>query len=87
MTSAIAKADKYLDLLHYAKSARLLDPCQRPKLSRDGAQYTTEVEDIKRKITDPKRLQVRVIPIGVRIPEAEWNYYRDEVQEVQGDSS
>ena len=84
LASAIAKADRYLDLLHYAKSARLFDPRQRPKLSRDVAQYTTEVEDIKRKVTDPKRAQVRVIPIGVKIPEAEWEYYWDEVPEMEG---
>ena len=85
LTSAMAKADKYLDLLHYAKSARLFDPRQRPKLSRDVAQYTTEVEDIKCKISEPKRLQVRVIPIGVRMPEAEWKYYWDDVPEMQGE--
>ena len=54
----MAKAEKYLDLLHYAKSARLFDPRQRPKLSRDVAHYTTKVEDTKHKLTDPKRVQV-----------------------------
>lgn len=63
------KADKYLAKLGYAKSARLFDPRQRPKLPRDMAEYTSYLEHTKKGNIE----HVRVMP--QKISDEEWDYY------------
>ena len=41
MEEAAKKCEKYLGILQFAKSARIIDPRQRPKLSKELSSYVT----------------------------------------------
>lgn len=69
LSAAIKKCDKYLTLLSFAKSARLFDPRQRPKLDTNISAYVTNVVEGK--------VVHRVIPQSDRegIEKSEWSKY------------
>ena len=69
---SIDKCNKYLSLLSFAKSVRLLDPRQRPKLDNNVSAYVTQ--DKRDKGDGPI---YRVIPESERagIEEHEWDKY------------
>jgi hypothetical protein len=65
LEKAVAKADKYLTRLQFAKSCRVLDPRQRPNISSDIKEYTNT----------PSEQRVFSAGLATKIASSEWQKY------------